>query len=229
MQIYICDDEVKILSGLSEKVKQHMSESHIATFSSGEALLQQLQGENCDILLLDIDMPELSGMDIAGKLSELPQGPLLVFVTSHDELVYEIFQYHPFSFVRKNFFDEEIGKVLEDCKRELKERKKDFHFKMSGRNVILPLAEILYFEADGNYLKLYTKEETYRFRSTVAEVENRLLDSGFVRSHKGFLVNQSAVRIIDRDALKIINGDMVPIGKSYAESVKSQMLRYMRL
>lgn len=229
IQIYVCDDEPKILEDLSAKIKAYAPENDVVGISGGAELLQRLQQGKCDILFLDIDMPDVNGMEIAGKLAELDDKPLLVFVTGHDELVYESLQYHPFGFIRKSYFDEEIEKVLRDCETELGERQKHFHFRMGNRDVALLLSDILYFEADGNYLKLYTAAETFRLRSTVTAVENSLGGSGFIRVHKGFLVNQSAVRIIGRDELEMTNGAFLPIGKNYMDEAKRKLLRYMRL
>ncbi len=64
IKIYLCDDEPKILSDLSKKVKTCIPDSIIQSFPSGAALLEGLQNEPCDILLLDIDMPDINGMDI---------------------------------------------------------------------------------------------------------------------------------------------------------------------
>lgn len=228
-QIYVCDDEPKIAEDLSAKIKAYMPQDVVVSISGGAQLLKRLWQEPCDILFLDIDMPDVNGMDIAGKLAELEHKPLLVFVTGHDELVYESLQYHPFGFIRKSYFDEEIEKVLRDCEKELGERQKHFHFRMGSRDVSLLLSDILYFEADGNYLKLYTAAETFRLRSTVTAVENSLGGSGFIRVHKGFLVNQSAVRIIGRNELEMTNGSFLSFGKNYMEGAKRKLLRYMRL
>ena len=120
MKLYLCDDELKIREEISEVVSNALPEAEVCCFSDGKSLLKQLNREPCDILLLDIDMPELSGMDVAEQLVKLSQKPLLIFVTNHDELVYESFRYHPFGFVRKQFLDKELDKVLKDCMAELK-------------------------------------------------------------------------------------------------------------
>lgn len=229
MKIYVCDDEPQILAYMSEKIKALLPESRTECFSSGRELKRELEQSHCDILFLDIDMPEIDGMDIADSLYRLACKPLLIFVTSHDELVYESLRYHPFGFIRKSFFDHEIEKVLSDCQKEMESGTEHFNFRITGKNVTLILSDILYFEADGNYLKIFTSQQTYRFRSTMTAVENSLLKKGFIRIHKGFLVNQSAVKMIGSDMVELMNGNLLPIGRSYAETTKKQILRYMRL
>lgn len=227
MKIFICDDEPKIMSDISAKVRLALPEADISEFTSGKFLLEAITENNFDILLLDIDMPEISGLDIAARLTKLENKPLLVFVTSHDELVYDSLQFHPFGFVRKGYMDKELPRILADCVTELGSREKHFCFHTANADIKLQLDEILYFESDGNYLKLFSKDKEYRFRDTLSAVENTLSDSGFIRIHKGFLVNQAAVKMLTSDEAELINGTRIPIGRSYSETAKKQLMRYM--
>lgn len=228
MRIYLCDDEEKMREEIGLAVSGCLSAAEISFFSDGKELLDRLVQEACDVLLLDIDMPELSGMEVAAQLAELPKKPLLVFVTGHDELVYESFRYHPFGFVRKQFLDKELHKVLLDCAKEFEQEKRHFNFRCEGKEVCLLLSELLYFESEGNYLKVYTEREEYRFRSTITAVERALKRDGFIRLHKGFLVNQSAIRLFGTEAVELTDGRSLPVGKTYAEEAKQQFVRYLR-
>lgn len=228
MQIFICDDEPQMLTDIAKKVSECLPDSNIRTFLSGTELLQCLETEFCDVLLLDIDMPEITGLEIAGHLARQEKRPLLLFVTSHDELVYDSFQYHPFAFLRKSCFDKEIKAALTDCVLELEHRERHFCFKTEGNRICLLLSDILYFEAEGNYLILFSKEGQYRFRSTITSVENTVSGCGFIRIHKGFLINQAAVRLWGSEKVQLSDDSMLPIGKSYAKTAREQFLGYMR-
>ena len=227
MKIFICDDEPKMLSDIVSKVRAIVQESEIWDCTDAGKLLAKMDEEECDILLLDIDMPGLSGLDVAKHLTDRKKKPLLVFVTGHDELVYDSLQFHPFGFVRKSFLDKELSKIILDCVRELGSREKHFFFKTANAEAKLSLSDILYMEADGNYLKLFTATEEYRFRDTISAVCNALSDSGFVRLHRGFLVNQAAVKLLGMEEAELINGSRIPIGRSYADTARKQLMRYM--
>lgn len=227
MQIFLCDDEPEILSYLARSIQTYLPESVISAFGSGSALLAALPKKRCDILLLDIDMPEISGLDIAKYLINLSNKPLLVFVTSHDELVYDSLLYHPFGFIRKAYLEQELEKLLSDCRQELVSREKHFCFRGTLGTVRLRMSEIFYFEADGNYLKVFAKEGNYRFRDTLTSVEKALTDSGFVRVHKGFLVNQAAVNVLRTEELELTGGIRIPIGRYYMEAAKKRLMEYI--
>lgn len=228
MNVFLCDDEPKMLSDMAEKIAKLLPNATLHTFSSGRALLSDRKADTCDILLLDIDMPELTGLEVAKELSLQKKKPLLVFVTSHDELVYDSFLYHPFAFLRKSRFDTEIEGILQDCIKELASKEQHFCFRTEGNEIRLLLSDIYYFEAEGNYLKVFTTDGDYRFRSTLTAVEHTLGDCGFIRIHKGFYINQSAVKLLNSEEATLLNGTSLPIGKSYAKTAKEQLLRYMR-
>ena len=228
MRIYICDDEERITLEFEKIISRILPESQIKLFHSGEELLEGMEQGDCDLLFLDIDMPNMDGMEVAKRLGEWSQKILLVFVTSHDELVYDSFRYHPFGFVRKSFFEKEIEKVLWDCQEELKSKVRHFSFRTNGQDVKLLLSEVLFFEADGNYLKVFAKDGEYRIRSTITAVENSLEAHGYIRVHKGFLVNQSAIRMFGTEEIQLENGSILPLGRTYVESAKKKFMKYIR-
>lgn len=227
MQVFICDDERKMADSLANMVEEKLESGCVKVFYSGQELWNSLCSETCHVVFLDIDMPDISGLDIASKMSQLSFKPLLVFVTSHDELVYDSLKFHPFGFIRKNYIRQELEQILNDCKRAVNEHKKDFSFMTPEGNIRVPIEDIRYLEADGNYLKINTKKGNFRFRNTMYAVENALAESGFVRIHKGYMVNQAAVRILGKEEIVLNNGERIPIGKSYAETAKKALLRYM--
>ncbi len=232
MKLFICDDEVQILKDITLKTRAVLGDCIIEEFSDGKSLLEALEKNSCDVLFLDMDLPDIDGLTIAKKLQEIStekmrENPLLVFVTSHDELVYDSFLVHPFGFIRKSCMETEFVEILQDCQKELEKREPFFSFKKSGENIRLPLSDICYFEGDQNYLKLYTKQEMYRFRETISAVEESLSGHGFIRFHRGFLVNQKAVKVLGADEATLITGSKIPIGRNYAQNVKRQLMRYM--
>ena len=233
MKIAVCDDEYKILEEIAAFIEKEFPGNKVQTFSDGETFLAAVRSapeSEPELLLLDIDMPGMSGMELAAELTSEKVRTLIVFVTAHDELVYDSFKYHPFAFVRKKFLQEELRNVLLDCQKEIDVRtnKKRFVFQNGSQLVNLVQSEILYFEGQANYLAIHTVDGEYRMRSTMSAVEKELGDSGFLRIHKGFLVNLEHVRILKTEGLELDSGGLLPIGKSYSEAAKKSILRFMR-
>lgn len=229
MKIAVCDDEERILLDMAKVIQDLMPYGSVETFTDSGLLLDGCKSGGWDLLFLDIDMPGLGGLEIAAKLGEEgSQGPLLVFVTSHDELVYDSLKYHPFGFIRKRYFREEIKEILRDCEKKIQEKEQYFSFKSGAKNIRVGLSEILYFESDGNYLRMVTSGEEFRLRDTVGAVESVLSPLGFIRVHRGFLVNQEAVRVLEAEEAELVSGERLPIGRNYGEAARKRLLKYMR-
>ena len=231
MKIAVCDDESKILEEITTFIQKEFPLNKTEAFSDGQTFLSSLKastGREPDVLLIDIDMPGMNGMEVAAALAQEKAQTLIVFVTAHDELVYDSFKYHPFAFVRKKYLEVELRSVLKDCQKEIDSRSKRFVFQNASQTINLAQNEILYFEGQANYLAIHTTGDEYRMRSTMTAVEKELENSGFLRIHKGFLVNLAHIKILKSENLELDNGELLPIGKSYSDEAKKSILRYMR-
>jgi DNA-binding LytR/AlgR family response regulator len=229
LKIAICDDEKQIGNVYQTKLETILNEQNIIgnieCFTDSEAFYELMDTARFDIILLDIDMPEISGLQIAQKMNTLQHKPILIFVTCHDALVYQSFQYHPFGFIRKSYFDEEINDVLLQAMQYRVKEKTFFVFTFENETVKTLLSDILYFESNGNYLMLYTKNKTYKYRSTLSEVERELSEQGFIRIHKGFIVNSKEVYRIGNNEITLTSGTELPIGRSNKETVRQTLMR----
>lgn len=231
-RVVFCDDEVKILEDLSTKIKKEFEkldfEIDLYTTENSMELLDHLKKNCVDILFLDIDMPMISGMDVAETLLNNETKTLLVFVTSQDALVYKSFKYHPFGFIRKTHFDEEISGVVEGLIEEIKQGSDTFLFKTNDSINRIKLQDILYFESESNYLNLHTLDTIYKFRSTISSIEKELSVKGFIRTHKGLLVNQEHIFSVKADNVVLDNDAVLPIGRTNRDAIKVRIMRYMR-
>lgn len=232
IQIAVCDDEKQVLNEISSKAQNVFEDINCPTemFKTDNPfkLLEHLKSNDVDVLFLDIDMPSLSGMDIAQFLMDNEIKTLLIFVTSHDALVYQSFKYHPFGFIRKSHFDEEIGTVVKGLVVELQKKSEYFIFKNNEGFFKVLFSDILYFESESNYINLHCIDKQYRFRSTITSLEQELSSKGFIRTHKGFLVNQQHIFAIKGDDIELSDKKLLPIGRTNRDSIKKTILRYMR-
>ncbi|MCR5398619.1 MAG: LytTR family DNA-binding domain-containing protein [Lachnospiraceae bacterium] len=228
-RIAVCDDEEKIRRDIATKAGKAISFAEISLFENGQVLVDSFKKASFDIVLLDIDMPEINGLDVAGLIQNAVPKPLIIFVTSHDELVYDSLRFHPFGFVRKTHLEEELDRVFADAVAEMNSREKSISVHTARGDVRLRLKDVLYFEADGNYIKVFVKDEsdeaTYRFRDTMQALEATLVSDGFVRVHKGFLVNSEAVKIFNSDKCILTNDMEVPVGRSFCDEARREFMR----
>lgn len=235
INVAICDDDKRILEAITIKVQTSFNEHEVAaeylSFNDPRELIEYLHSKSVDILFLDIDMPYFSGMDIAGFVNEQGMKTMLIFVTSHDTLVYQTFAYRPFGFIRKTHIDDELYELVRRIKQELIHRKQELVVQRGQELYKILISEIIYIESEGNYLNIYLQGEKLRIRDTLSNIEKELAGKDFIRCHKGYLINGDyVVRLRASEAeLKYSDGSrIIPIGRSYEKEVRRKILESIR-
>ena len=234
-KVIVCDDEKEILKSIQISVKESLENDEVIAeyecIDDARILMETLKEQKIDVLFLDIDMPYFSGMDIAGYINENHLDIILVFVTSHDALVYKTFTYRPFGFIRKSYFNQEIDEIALRIKEELNSRKQELLIQKGQEITRVLLGDILYIEADGNYLKIILKDSELKIRETMTNIENELLGKGFIRCHKGYLVNSQYVKKLKSGEIEISqesNIITIPVGRSYEKDVRGRIFELIR-
>ena len=235
ISIGICDDDNKILEDISVKVRTafecHNIQAEYACYSDPRVLMEKLTGKHLDVLFLDIDMPYFNGMDIAGFVNAEGMKTMIVFVTSHDALVYQTFQYRPFGFIRKTHIDEELDELVGRIKTELIHRKQELTIQKGQELLRILISEIIYVESEGNYLNINLQNEQIRIRETMSNLEKELEGKAFIRCHKGYLINSDYVAKLRTSEVDIrYNGGfkVIPIGRSYEKEVRRKIMELIR-
>ena len=233
--IVICDDEKEILDDILRKVRNCFDENDISArytgFDDARKLMECIQSEKIDVLFLDIDMPYHNGMDIAGYINEQGLKTILIFITSHDALVYQTFAYRPFGFIRKTYIDQEIDELVKRVNRELLENKQELVFRKGQELIRVLIKDIIYIEAEKNYLMIRTGDDMIRIRETMTNALNELQCKGFIRCHKGYLVNADCIEKLRNSEVLLKAGDesiALPVGRSYEKEVRKKILEILR-
>ena len=230
--VYICDDEKEILLQLKTRIHTELEKLDIQAkyllVQDSRELMDRIGKENIDLLFLDIDMPYYNGMEIAKYVSEEKPETILVFVTSHDALVYKTFAYKPFAFIRKTCIDEDMKDFSSRIAKELEQEKRELLLSKGTEIYRIKIHDIIYMESEGNYINIVTENDTIKFRETMTNMEKKLETQGFIRCHKGYLVNAEYITRYSGNCLKIKgtkDGEQeLPVGRSYEKDVKQKII-----
>jgi DNA-binding LytR/AlgR family response regulator len=200
----------------------------VAECSNAMDAYNLLQTQLIDLLLLDIEMPGMTGLELTKNL--INKRPVIVFITSKREYAADAFDLNVVDYIVKPLtvsrFIQAIDKareVLESNNEEVNLKEDEFIFIRDSYIVRrLKLDKILYAEAMGDYVKLYTPEKFYAIRTTLKAVEERLPASNFLRVHRSYLV---AINKIDtmEGGLLIVNGKPLPVADSYRYTLNKRM------
>lgn len=224
MNIAICDDESRIREGIRGILEEAFKDVSICEFPSGQELLEATgQGYMPDIVLLDVAMEGMDGMETARKLRELSD-MILIFVTGVKEQVFSAFDVGAFHYLLKPVEKKKLLEVMERAAAEVEKanaRKRYMLIKVSGGYRKLNMEDILYAESNGRKIILHTKQENLEFYDKMEELEQRL-GVGFYRCHRSYLVSLSEVRGYDSSGIILSNGEEIYLAKrKYPEFVQT--------
>lgn len=235
VKMALCDDNIDDL----EMMEQEIASSAPALGGWGYETKRYLSGNDLmkdidevlkmQILFLDIDMPGVSGMDIARCLETMSHSINIIFVTNREDLVFEAIQYSPFRFIRKKCLKTELSEALENVTTEIKDQLLFCEVDLKADQVQIQVKDVMYLESKGHYVKIHKTDKTIEtVRAKITDFEQKLERLGFVRTHVSYLVNLRKIYSITSQEICLDNGETVPVSRKQAEHVKAVHAEYVR-
>lgn len=224
MKIAIVDDEL-IFAQFFRNIIEKKFDDKIQMLDIFTTVRSFISAENkFDLIFLDIDMPEISGLEFAKKHSDLSSR--IIFVTNRDDLVFEAFNTtQTLGFVRKSKLEEDLSIVLDRLHREA-QCSMFFTVKCGSSIRKVKFSEIIYVEKVSHNVIIHTSTDDITMRKTIAEIESLLINNGFIRTHVGYIVNMTHIKLIDTKDVKLSNGNSVPISRQNVKSIKDKFLKW---
>jgi two-component system LytT family response regulator len=246
MRVLIVDDEPLARSALEQAL---CGRNDIETLDSAIDAIQALdmmQKEKYDVVLLDIRMPELSGIELADRLNKRNQPiPSIIFVTAHDQHAVAAFANHAVDYVLKPFSSDRIHealnvafqrteneraarllKILPHLETLLARQSSKVAIKAKGRILFIDPTEVAVIRAEGNYVLLEKRSGSYLLRESLSVVAEKLRPHGFIRIHRSVLVNTSFVEEVrpwptGEYVLRIRGGQELTVSRMYKNNLRS--------
>lgn len=232
IRMAVCDDDRDFSERIKRLIEQYFTEqsteNDITVFISGAEFLSDNTDYNA--VFLDIDMPDIGGFDIAEQISS-KSNTLIVFVTTHDELVYSSLKFRPFRFIRKAYLEEELPETLEAVNKEIAKLNVSSKFILQTKNgeVLLNINNIEYIEIYSHLMQVYTVGgEILECYGSLSEMEKQLNDFDFVRTHKSYLVNCRYIFSIEKNRIILDDKTEIPLSRYKADTVKSKFKNHLR-
>lgn len=231
--IAVCDDEPFAAASISNAAERTLSalgaQAQIEVFNDGASLAHRVEEAGFDLVLLDIEMPGLDGIQLATALREFAPKTEIVFVSNNESRVFESLPLRPLSFVRKSRFNDDMPAAMEAFVHAWKTSRSNrvITLKMAHAMGTFPVDEIRYIEARGRDKILnMTNGRTEVVLVTLDELGRRLEPLGFYRVHKGFLVNFAHVRQLSGKGLTV-GTELIPISRGKTDEVKRAYMDFL--
>ncbi len=226
MRIAVCDDEPLICKEVTRRIQDLSSEDEIFTYHNGQALLDS--GKVFDLIFLDVDMPELGGMETAAVLCKKQRDTLIIFLTASREHIHDAFKVRAFRYICKPVKQEDFEEAFLSAKDEMSERIK-ISVRQDHITCSILLNNVICFEAYGDGTYVYTTEGVYTsarpLRSWLSEIGTYC----FYQVHRSYAVSLRHIQSINTNAI-IMRGmqQEIPISRRSRSGVKEAFLLYMR-
>lgn len=227
IRIGICDNDEQAIAKLKSLIMGITGEFTISYFTNGYEMIEAHRETHFDIAFLDIEMPEIDGMQLSRELYFIKKDILVIFVSDYYEKVYQSFQYSPFRFLRKGALEQELEEAMTAAIANVLEKTRVYEFKCDGFMRKLRVPSIIYVETNGHYANIVTESRTYCVRQSMSAMERELEKYDFVRSHSSYLVNAEWIYLIKDDSIQLVNGQQVPLSRSKKKAVKEYLGQYL--
>lgn len=220
MKIAICDDELLQLELLKKYCTSWLNENKLQaslkTYSSSEAFLFDYEDSNdFDILLLDIQMKELSGINLAKKLRNLGDNVAIIFITGIKDFVFE--GYHV----------QAVDYILKPVDENIQRKEPQIVIQINNELVRLNEKDIQYIESIGHNTYFYTANGTYQAKKGISAIENELSGNFFYKCHRSYIINILHIDSISKNEVKI-NNTIIPIARGKWQELNKAFLNYYR-
>ena len=191
----------------------------IHNYSSAEAFLFAYEEDKIwDLLFLDVEMCEMSGVVLAKKLRQSGMRAEIVFVTSHFEFWGEGYEVDALHYLTKPLTQEVLNRVLDKAYGKSKKEPASVVVSCEGETVKLLLDEILYVEAFSHYISIHTAEREYRIKESISGFGEKL-GHAFFRIHRSYLVSLKQITRISRKSVTVNGGKELPLARGNYDAV----------
>ena len=197
-------------------------------FTSAESFLFHYSENNdYDILLLDVEMGKLNGIDLAKQLRARNSRAQIVFITGYPDFIAEGYEVSALHYLMKPVSSEKLVEVLNRAS-DLSQKERPYLLVSSERETIrIFFDDIYYAESQGHYMLIYTQQMQYRVRMTVSGLLEKL-DEGFYRCSRSFVVSLRHVCRITKGEIFLENQVSLPLGRGQYDEINKAMIHYLR-
>jgi DNA-binding LytR/AlgR family response regulator len=237
LRALVADDEEPALAELVYLLERDPRIGAIRTASNGPDALKILQGTDLDVVFCDIKMPGLDGIDLAKVLSKFASRPQIVFVTAYDEHAVAAFDLRATDYVMKPVRAERLAEAVRrvvtagaPAAVQLPDATGDetIPVELAGVTRFVLRSTIRYVEAQGDYARLHTGENSHLVRVPLSTLEERWLDAGFTRIHRSTLVALAHVDEMRVDGGRCavrVGGDWLPVSRRHTRELRDLLVR----
>ena len=235
VRIAVCDDKENIAEIIFNAVKGAFGKNglnaQIERYNTAELLWRAMQLRVFDLVFLDIGLPKMDGISLGEKLRSVGNRTDIIYVSAREDRVFDTFKVRPFDFVRKSNFLGDLFRVIDSYIDARIKKQSDVLVVQNKSGVMnLPLSNVVYFEGAGKIQLIHTEDlkEPIKVYRSIESIESELGGKGFIRIHKGLIVNYRYISRILVSDVELTTGELLPLSRRRACSIKEEYLGLLK-
>ncbi len=232
LNIAVCDDElieIKYLTSLTQEwAKATKTSVNISSFASAEAFLFEYEEDkNFDILLLDIQMKAMDGIELAEKIRENNSSMQIVFITGFPDYISRGYDVSALHYLIKPVEKEKLSEVLSKACDNLKKEEKFILLSVDNESLKINLKDIIYVEAFGHSSCVVCENVEYNVKLPISDIA-KMLDESFVQCHRSYIANIQHISRITKTDVVFDNGKTIPVSRRLYSYVNMAFINFYR-
>jgi DNA-binding LytR/AlgR family response regulator len=235
LRVLAIDDEAPALDELVWLLGHDDRVGTVLPANSGAEALRVLHDETVDAIFMDIQMPGLTGLDLARVLARFTVPPPVVFVTAHEEHAVDAFELDVADYVLKPVREERLAEAVRRVVHRMQGRDSslstaDEHIvvELGGVSRRVPRSEVRYVEAQGDYARLHTADGSHLVRVALSALADQWRDAGFVRIHRSFLVSLAHITEWRNEGGRytvVVGGTELSVSRRHTRDLRDVLVR----
>lgn len=227
MDCIIVDDDEMSQKAMEHLVSQVPFLNLIGTYANPSEAIDALSKGKVDLMLLDIEMPVMNGIEF---MRSLQKPPMTILATAKKEYALEAFECNVVDYLVKPIAANRFFKAIEKSKHLYKDASENISLsnqehlfaKVNGVLTKICVKDILWIEALGDYIVINTSEKKYTIHSTLKSIENKLSSDKYIRVHRSYIVSLENINSIDDNTI-LVNKQLIPVGFVYKENLTKRL------
>lgn len=236
INVLLVDDDKNAINLLKSHLSAHSFVTLKGEVHSGKEAMEFIRNEKVDLMFLDIEMNDITGLELAKHIQALQKNIEIIFVTGHAGFALEGYDFHPIDFLLKpiDFFrlEKTMAIVQERFQGAPKadNQNKKIGMRVAGGIKIFNVEDIIYIEKIGRKVSIVTKFGSFESSDTISAIEDMFETYGFYRPHQSFIVPMHNIRSINSDSisrtytLELTNGTLVPLSRNKVNELKDLLV-----
>lgn len=233
MRICLVDDDSTQLDYLKSIINKWASLKDIHVdisfyHSAEEMLFENDKSYPFDMIVLDIQMDKINGVELAKRIREYDKDVIIAFVSGIADYVFEGYEVQAVRYILKPVDEKKIFELLNIIEIKQNSEERYIIINLSGDKKRINHRDIIYVESMGHYVTFYLDDEEYDCKYNISELLIELADSGFVKTHRSYLVNLKYVERITKSSCLMTNKQEIPLSRSSYKEVNQKFIEYYK-